>query len=294
MYLKPPILSLLFLLVISFTACGGPTLSSDMIVNNPSSTSESIPRIPSSTARLLVKNRATLSPVATSKQLPKITQSPTFLATALLPSLTPSVTHTPSRTPVSSLCSPLTDHLIEVLPKIVSDAYDPPPRGHDDRHHGVDFTYYNYLGRDYIQGVKVQSIFPAYVSASIPDSFPYGNLVILETPGSYLSSLLVEKLDIEEGESLYTLYAHLEKQPDLVLGDQIQACQIFNEVGRSGNSNVYHLHLETRIGPSNAKFETMSAFIDGATAKDRENYRRWRISGEFRHLDPMDLLLFDF
>ena len=74
----------------------------------------------------------------------------------------------------------------------------------------------------------------------------------------------------------------------------ITGIMAFNEVGRSGNSIIYHLHLETRIGPSDARFDSMSAFLDSASAEDRENYRKWRTSGEFRHFDPMDLLLFDF
>jgi murein DD-endopeptidase MepM/ murein hydrolase activator NlpD len=294
---KTLLLSILVGLIISVTACMRTTPSIALDIKNSVNSNENIPLgnpIPSSTYKLLVKNRSTPSPTFTSIAYANIDPSPTVSASPIKPTPSPSLTITPSRTPISSLCSPLVNHPIDVLPKIVSDGYDPPPQGHDERHHGVDFSYYNYLGRAYIEGVEVQSIFSGLICAVIEDSFPYGNVVIIETPQFYLPRQINEKFNIRRGESLYILFAHLDKETDLTLGEQIPACYAFNEVGRSGNSVVYHLHLETRVGPSDARFNSMSAFVESATAEDRENYRRWRTSGEFRLFDPMDLLLFEF
>ena len=34
----------------------------------------------------------------------------------------------------------------------------------------------------------------------------------------------------------------------------------------------------------------MNAFVDGVTEEERRNYNLWRVSQQFNHFNPMDLL----
>ena len=63
------------------------------------------------------------------------------------------------------------------------------------------------------------------------------------------------------------------------------------EVGMTGRTEIPHLHLETRLGPSGSKFESMRFYDTRATREEMANYILWRTSGVFRHFDPMRLLL---
>jgi len=202
------------------------------------------------------------------------------------------ITGTPTPDSVE-LCSPLHDHLIQELQEFVSAPYDPPPPGKEQRHHGVDFSYYQRGERQSIQGVGVQSVLPGVVAAAISESFPYGNFVIIETPFTDVPSETREQLEIKEGESLYLLYAHMEDSPLVNLGDRVAACQLLGSVGKSGNAGIPHLHLEARTGPSGAVFEAMAYYTTRTTEEERSNYELWRTSGEFVHFDPMLLFLSD-
>jgi hypothetical protein len=218
---------------------------------------------------------------------------------------TPSGTHsiTPIRSRTATLqpqldttvpplepCSPLSEHPLAELPEIVSDPYHPPPMGSDARHQGVDFSYYRRGERTSILGMGVQSVFAGQVAASISDSFPYGNVVIVETPATDLPPGLAEKLGVKDGESLYTLYAHMGAAPLVALGEAVTACQSLGEVGKSGNAGVPHLHLEMRLGPHNRQFASMAFYSTQTTKEERDNYVLWRMSGEFQHFDPMTVL----
>jgi murein DD-endopeptidase MepM/ murein hydrolase activator NlpD len=139
----------------------------------------------------------------------------------------------------------------------------------------------------------VQSVMPGVTAAAILDSFPFGNIAIIETPFIDLPDSLTVRLQIKPGESLYILYAHLEQPPMVPLGEYVPACHPLGSVGKSGNAGVTHLHLETRIGRSDARFPVMSYYLKGSTPEEEEYYILWRTSGEFRHLDPMELLLPD-
>ena len=139
----------------------------------------------------------------------------------------------------------------------------------------------------------VQSVMPGVAAAAISDSFPFGNFTIMETPFIDLPDSLTVRLQIKPGESLYVLYAHLEQPPMVVLGEYIPACHPLGSVGKSGNAGVTHLHFETRIGKSGAQFPVMSNYLKDTTPEEEQNYVLWRTSGEFRHFDPMDLLLPD-
>ena len=188
------------------------------------------------------------------------------------------------------ICSPFGLHTLSELPEIISSPYAPPPPGREERHQGVDFSYYSRDGRASIRGEGVRSVLTGYVAAVVADRFPYGNLLIVETPPEFFPAGLKESLKILPGESLYSLYAHLENLPQVDLGELVAACQEIGSVGQSGNAGVPHLHLEMRLGPSGEEFSSLAYYELNATQEEKENYLYWRTSGVFRHFDPMLVL----
>ena len=236
----------------------------------------------------------------TPRPLPTNTNQPGFGQTPLsaVPSNTApnlatnanSATKVPIQPTAIQICSPLTIHPLEELPEIISDPYRPPPPGKEQRHQGVDFSYYRRGERLSIQGVGVQVVLPGVVSASLADTFPYGNLVIIETPFAYLPVSWLESLQIPPGGSIYTLYAHMEAPSEAVSGESVDACQPLGTVGLSGNAAEPHLHLEMRAGPAGVNFNSMGFYKADDTEEERSNYTRWRTGGEFQHFDPMLVL----
>lgn len=249
---------------------------------------DSLDIIPSSTVAMMVIKRATATPISTPVPF-ELPSAPLLLhptKTLTLP------TTTATAYPVASICSPLEGFPLEKLPKIVSDPYDPPPMGSDDRHQGVDFVYHRLAGMTIsIMGVQVNSVLPGYVAASLVDTFPYGSLVMTETPYEWLPQDWIERLCIEEGQSIYVLYAHLLEAPMVKLGDIVARCQGLGKVGNSGNTDAAHLHLEMRRGPSRVIFTGMSGLLPEISSEEKAQYKLWRTSGLFLHFDPMTLLL---
>jgi len=240
-------------------------------------------------------------PSGTASPVPVWTASPSPSSPAATPSPTPehpaaspSPTETPAPKWIQQLCSPLAEQALAEIPEIVSDPYNPPPPGRDERHHGVDFAYYRRKDRITNEGEIVQAILPGRAAAVVKNQLPYGNMVILETEGSRLPPVLRADLGIRPGESLYHLYAHFGAAPLVVFGDEIACGQPLGAVGASGYNIVNpHLHLETRIGPAGMSFPAGLGFYTTAASDDeRENYLLWRTSGVFRHFDPMRLILF--
>jgi murein DD-endopeptidase MepM/ murein hydrolase activator NlpD len=182
-------------------------------------------------------------------------------------------------------------HPLEELPQIISDPYKPPPPNKpEERHHGVDFGYWHYGERDSMLGEPVQAILPGVVASVLNDKYPYGNMVMIETTREEFPRSLIAQLQMADGESVYHLYAHLLNPADLEIGDRVEACQPIGEVGESGNTDIPHLHLETRLGPAGQVFESMLFYSTRATHEEMNNYVLWRTSGVFRHFDPMLIL----
>ncbi|MCJ7701439.1 MAG: M23 family metallopeptidase, partial [Anaerolineales bacterium] len=229
----------------------------------------------------------TITPILTLSPSPtRATENP---ATA-----TPTQDKTPPKFPVFSLCSPLEEHDLSSLPGIVSSPYDPPPAAKDDRHQGVDFAYFNQGGRKSIDGEGVRAILPGRVAARVEDRLPYGNMILLETPGAYLPAEVISGLGMGSGESVYHLYAHLLTGPTPDLGDWVACGSPLGQVGASGyNIPVAHLHLETRIGPAGTQFGVMAYYDTLAAAEEMANYELWRMSPIVRHFDPMRLFQAD-
>ena len=227
-----------------------------------------------------------ISPTSTKVPLPTETLTPmsTVTNTPILDTKTP--------IPVFEICSPLAEQTLQELFEIVSDPYDPPPMGKDNRHQGTDLSYYRRKDRNTIEGEVVQSTLAGRVVAVVKDRLPYGNMVIIETVADDLSTEIVDKFGFGENESLYVLYAHLKYLPIVNLGEKINCGQLLGEVGSTGYNIVNpHLHIETRIGKSRHIFLDGMAYYDtGTTEDERSSYELWRMSGEFRHFDPMSLI----
>jgi murein DD-endopeptidase MepM/ murein hydrolase activator NlpD len=237
-----------------------------------------------STPSVTLTKQASSNPTETPEPIP----TATVQEMATVPPTSPVVPQ-----PQSQVCSPLSIHPLQELPEIIGDPYDPPRPGREERHHGIDFAYYHYKDRDSMLEEPVQTILPGIVASVIEGLYPYGNMVMIEVARKDLPTDLVARIEIEKDESLYVLYAHLNQAPLVKLGDQVEACQPIGEVGMSGNTDIPHLHLETRVGPAGQMFESMSFYDTRASQEEMDNYMLWRTSDIFRHFDPMKLFGYD-
>ena len=139
-------------------------------------------------------------------------------------------------------------------------------------------------------GEPVQSVLPGVVASVLNGQYPYGNMVIIETGRTDYPESLRDRIDIPPGQSLYVLYAHLDQPPSVALGERVVTCQPLGVVGMSGNTDIPHLHLETRLGPAGQVFESMRFYDTRATQEEMDTYILWRTSGIFQHFDPLQLL----
>jgi murein DD-endopeptidase MepM/ murein hydrolase activator NlpD len=251
----------------------------------------------------------TAVPTSTPSQAPTTTETainqPT--STQVVVTLTP---------PKFEVCSPLEDETFETLPLIISKPLDIPGFGQDTGHHGVDFAYFKRGDRISIEGIEIYSIFNGTTVLTLEDDnplHPYGYTILIETPlkqlpGPLQQELLEGYLDVPDDPhyrlycpdvtnpvvngdfSVYHLYAHLEEIPPFTRGEEISCGTTLGTVGNTGQSSNPHLHLETRLGPSNAGFTNM-AHYDTFTLEELSNYCLWRMSGYYQLFDPF--LLFD-
>jgi murein DD-endopeptidase MepM/ murein hydrolase activator NlpD len=243
------------------------------------------------------------------------------------PTLIPSPTNTlisepeitPSPTPSSVLISsPLQDYSIDELVDMISNLYNPPKPGSDDPHQGVDFSVVDPSLGYAIKGPAVQAILSGNVVMVTNDRFPYGNSLLIETtyenlPNSW-KDFMVELPSPElftsnpaltcpdgwdqpqandDALSLFILYAHLANTVEWEVGDQIKSGDIVGLIGDSGNALAPHIHIEMRYGFSDRLMGNMAHYDVTANEEEMSNYCRWRVSGWYRLVDPMALLLRD-
>ena len=246
---------------------------------------------------------ATAIPSATATITPSpIPPTPTLSPTAPLP------TATPRRV----VCSPLERIAIAELPYLIFNPYAPPRLGSDDPHQGVDFADLDPVYELALEGRTVQAVLAGQVASIVNDRFPYGNAVLIETPLDQVPPEWLESLQIPtpaptreshpsltcpESESpptwdfaqrsLYLMYAHLKEPFNLQAGDQVTCGQALNAIGNSGNSLNPHLHLEVRVGPAGAVFESIAHYTGSASPQEMRNYCIWRVSETFQLIDPM-------
>lgn len=245
------------------------------------------------------------SPSATNTLVPTPTSTPE-----------PTPTLTPYPVPLNGACSPLGGIGLAELHSITSNTFDAPSAFSDLGHPAVDLAFFTHKGFSTMLGLPVQSMLPGKVVQVVDNRFPFGNMILIETPLSLLSVDLVQSLPLptpipeksiemwstcdkniapitwsDDSKSIYILYSHLQSKPDFQVGDTVACGQQIGAVGITGNSVAEHLHLEMRIGPSDARFGTIAMYTNQVytqvpTSEERYNYCIWTISGRFQAFDP--------
>jgi murein DD-endopeptidase MepM/ murein hydrolase activator NlpD len=216
--------------------------------------------------------------------------NPTLPVTTASPS--PAPTATPA--PAPALCSPLAVQPLEKLGEIITQPFSMPRvladgTYKDDAHHGVDLGYYTRNGKKFT-GTPVLAAMDGKIAAVIHDRPPYGNMLMLETPFERIPAWIIASQKIPRGDSLYSLYAHLQNLQPLAIGQAIKCGQPLAETGLTGFTGGPHLHFETRWGPADTNFPEMAFYRADATPDELKNYTLWRMSGRFHLFDPMELL----
>jgi len=257
-----------------------------------------------------VQTQPLISPSATFVELsPTPTTAPSATPTSIPPTATPE--------PIDKICSPLQNILLEEIPSILTQPFSMPRLRNDDGHQGIDLAFFRFKDIVGIEGLQINAVMSGKIAFILPDHYPYGNVVVQEIPLEKLSPRIQEILAIPnpiptvqpdprmascpiEGElpfsinlesrSLYILYGHLKTAPIVLPGDLVSCGQPLGEVGNTGKSTNPHLHLELRVGPSGARFDSMAFYTTSSTSQERYNYCVWRVSQLFQLIDPTKLL----
>jgi murein DD-endopeptidase MepM/ murein hydrolase activator NlpD len=227
---------------------------------------------------------------------------------------------------IDEVCSPLRGIALDDLWLITSNAYFfkyPFSEGspNEKNHPGIDLGFYttanipSYTGQELHtdDDFPIQAILPGKIVETVNNRFPYGNMVLIETRVDALTPEFQNQLRLPEpysrevlelrfpcdkdqpaiswsqdSKSIYVLYAHMKDPSTLQPGDQVQFGQVIGGIGATGNSSesIEHLHLEIRIGPSDAEFGFIASYDAAATTEERYNYCIWALSQEFQSIDP--------
>jgi murein DD-endopeptidase MepM/ murein hydrolase activator NlpD len=245
--------------------------------------------------------------------IPSMTFTPKTTSTPEISTMTPTVTNTPVLT--SKVCSPLSNFSLSDISNILTNSMKTPSPGKDDGHQGVDFSFWSYGKWKSIEGLEISSALDGIVAGVVYDRFPYGNMIMIETPLEQLPVALQQELNSlpesptpdlayspltcpaispsdfpSQQKSLYLLYAHMLEPSTHQSGDVITCGENLGQVGNTGDSSNAHLHFEVRIGPSGFRFTEMAHYLNDLTETERYNYCTWRVSGIFQLVDPMEVL----
>jgi len=258
------------------------------------------------------------NPVSLSENTPTQTSALIPTATQIL-TLTPTASPTPTTVPlVTEAYSPLQGIAVEDLYLITSQPYkfDYPfveASGSNYNHTGLDLAFFKFEKFSTVLGHPIQAVLPGTVVESLADRWPYGNMIMIETPFILLSPEYLARIPLltpyteseilarstcqpdqrkiswsQTDSSIYIVYAHMQNPSPFSTGDIVSTGQVIGAVGSSGNALVgaEHLHLEVRIGPSDAKFGTISDYKPSSTQEERYNYCIWALSEVFQPIDP--------
>lgn len=249
---------------------------------------------------------------------PTSTPLPVASATAApLPTLAPSATPTAAVEavvnvlPEPAVCSPLAGYALSDLTNMIVNPYLPPRPGSDDPHQGVDLGILDAVQGYALAGNPVQAVLAGKVVGVTADRFPYGNMLMIETPlevqpPAFAPALVLPtplparlprgaltcpELNIlpaaaDAPRSLYLLYAHMLNPPAAKVGDQIGCGQEIGAIGQSGNALNPHIHVEVRVGPANQTFSSMAHYDPSADYEEMAAYCLWRVSGVYQTIDP--------
>ncbi len=212
------------------------------------------------------------------------------------------------------ICSLVNGIPVQDLPSLIVNPFAPPRLGSDDPHQGVDFADIDPTYQIALEGRRVNAVLNGLVAGVLNDRFPYGNAVLVETPLEQLPDEWLKSLQIptpapyqaghpsltcpESGfqpesisgsRSLYLIYAHFKEPAQLKPGDFVTCGTALGVIGNSGNSLNPHVHLESRVGPANVRFDSMAHYTGSASLDELANYCLWRVSEAFQLIDPMRL-----
>lgn len=278
------------------------------------------PRIPLMILILILAGCAAPSPaaVATGASTAAVPSPAATLTATLAPTGTaaPSATASPTALPLTGMCSPLQGIELGQMKEILQGAMQTPHPGQDDGHHGDDYAFYRFGGREGMEGLPVLSVMAGRVVSVVNDRKPYGNMLIIETPLENIPAAWLQAVAVPTpapvlpadarmancpsepasmpgtgpGRSLYLLYAHLRDPAPVQVGEKITCGQQIGVVGNTGMSGNPHLHLEVRVGPSGARFGSMAYYEGGATPEEYATYCTWRVSQLFQLMNPLEFL----
>ncbi len=244
---------------------------------------------------LLLNSCRPIAPHQITTTTPK--QKPVSTGTALpatTPILIPTATliYAPHSGPL--ICSPLAIQPLDKFNLIITQPFIM-PRVMDDGsykdsgHHGLDIGFIT-RGKQKFTGSPVLAAIDGKVVTVIHNRPPYGDMVMLETPYEHIPAKLITDLKIITGDSLYTVYGHLQNIQPLTDGQEVKCGHQIAETGLTGMTDGPHLHFETRWGPPHASFPVMAYYINNVTEEEVKYYTIWRMSGKYQLFDPFKLL----
>jgi murein DD-endopeptidase MepM/ murein hydrolase activator NlpD len=127
-----------------------------------------------------------------------------------------------------------------------------------------------------------------------PANAGYGNVVVIEYPYDSIPADLRNELKLKTDQSLYVVYAHLEKI-FVAQGERVSPGQVIGTTGDTGNSTGPHLHLAVKKGDTSYMTPgqmcgVISCYPPGTSKQKPDDYARY---GLLRLMDNVDPTILD-